>query len=168
MILSGQGNSSTAINSPQATMCTLPRGLTRTKTSCTSTPTQDQDYALASNYSNTAIYRGSLTVGILKIFFPLCSQPHSNTAEKFDCVSKYLSCSNFSYLFGLPTEPCVNILQVMEFLKSMAGMEYVGFSNATWVLCFRKFKLIVLCHVKCNFLIPVVFLQFPVREGNWW
>ncbi|XP_038578067.1 glutaminase kidney isoform, mitochondrial-like isoform X1 [Micropterus salmoides] len=33
-------------------------------------------------------------------------KPHSNTAEKFDCV--------------------------MEFLKSMAGMEYVGFSNATF------------------------------------
>lgn len=38
--------------------------------------------------------------------------------------------------------------KVMEFVKKMAGQEYVGFSNGTWVLCqmhSRYFTLIYLC-----------------------
>lgn len=44
----------------------------------------------------------------------------------------------------------------MEFLKSMTGAEYVGFSNATCVLCIRILNKIV----SCSFLIPVYSCSF--------
>lgn len=53
-------------------------------------------------------------------------------------------------MFGLLPEQCLNmmLLQVMEFLKKMAGTEYVSFSNATWVQRHVKHNLAVLS-MKC-------------------
>lgn len=36
-------------------------------------------------------------------------------------------------VFGIDLPILISLLQVMNFLKKMAGNEYVGFSNATYV-----------------------------------
>lgn len=38
------------------------------------------------------------------------------------------------------------LFQVMEFLKKMAGMENVGFSNATWVMLLKKSSFRAMLH----------------------
>lgn len=85
---------------------------------------------------------------------PLRWQPHANKAERFDYVSKQFSSLSFKIPpVCLVPEQCLNMMphQVMEFLKKMAGTEYVSFSNATWVQWHVKHNLTVLCHMKCHF-----------------
>lgn len=79
---------------------------------------------------------------LIFFFFCYCWQPQSNKAERFDYVSKSFSFYGlFQFylisLFYLITHKNVTVMlqQIMEFLKRMAGAEYVGFSNATWVWC---------------------------------
>lgn len=54
------------------------------------------------------------------------------------------------------------LMQVMEYLKRLSGDEYVGFSNATWVL--QNITVLRLLEL----LSKVVLLQFPVGEGDRW
>lgn len=72
-----------------------------------------------------------------------CFQPHSNKAEKFDYVSNVppvfysvqtMNIKMQAYYFGAQRyaeKAQMFFFQVMEFVKKMAGQEYVGFSNAT-------------------------------------
>lgn len=58
------------------------------------------------------------------------------------------------------------LFQMMEFLKSLAGTEFVGFSNATWVLRFKECNLIVLHHTKCNSLNTSYVLAVSSPRGR--
>lgn len=85
-------------------------------------------------------------------------QRGSNKAEKFDFVSKlqhlhhvnyprYLACYKYWFLF---------MCQMMDYLNKMAGGEYVGFSNATWVLNTTSLFL-------SNYTLLEVNLQFVIK-----
>ena len=55
-------------------------------------------------------------------------------------------------------------LQVQEKFKQVAGGEYIGFSNATWVICLSNSKIVLT--VKFFYLIIVVKLAHLHRSVN--
>ncbi len=83
-------------------------------------------------------------------------------------VCCYLNCYKYWFLF---------VCQMMDYLKKMTGREYVGFSNATWVLNTTSLFLSnytlrgepTVCYLICTGdKMFWWYLKLPVRERDRW
>lgn len=120
-----------------------------------------------------------------------CFQPRSNKAEKFDYVSRPVLFCHSPLLRDYDTDDDLTHLtfslfsKVMEFVKKMAGQEYVGFNNATWVYCQTHLRVFyvnmsMFCTHKLPVPLPCCIIdasvlthsvcpsQVPVRKRNGW